>query len=90
MFPPKFVEANASLLGRRILILVLQVLDFGAARDGVPEEKRGRRIVVDLHGREAPDGNDTMDEGSHNHFHPKCRLWCIFADLQRIAGDDFE
>lgn len=74
MFPLRFVEANASVPGRRMLIFVLQVLDFGAARDGVPEEKRGRRIVVDLHGREITDGNDTMDEGSHHHFHPKYKL----------------
>lgn len=32
-----------------------QVLDFGAARDGVPAEKRGRRIVVNIHGREIED-----------------------------------
>lgn len=29
-----------------------QVLDFGAARDGVPNVKRGRRIVVDNEGNE--------------------------------------
>jgi hypothetical protein len=28
------------------------VIDFGAARDGEPECKRGRRIVVDESGRE--------------------------------------
>ena len=39
------------------------MLDFGAARDGVPEDKRGRRIVVDLQGREIADGEDVMDEG---------------------------
>lgn len=71
MFLPKFLEADASIPGRRALIIVLQVLDFGAARDGVPEEKRGRRIVVDLHGREITDGNDTMDEGSRHHSHLK-------------------
>jgi hypothetical protein len=27
-------------------------LDFGAARDGVPESKRGHRIVVDSEGNE--------------------------------------
>lgn len=30
----------------------IQVLDFGAFRDGVPEAKRGKRTVVDLEGRE--------------------------------------
>lgn len=33
----------------------LQVLDFGAARDGIPENKRGHRIVVDPRGREIED-----------------------------------
>jgi hypothetical protein len=37
-------------------------LDFGAARDGVPESDRGRRIVVDLEGNEVSE-NDLMDEG---------------------------
>ena len=31
---------------------LVQVLDFGAARDGVPDSKRGRRIVVDADGVE--------------------------------------
>ena len=35
-----------------------KVLDFGAARDGVPEEKRGRRIVVDALGQEISDPED--------------------------------
>lgn len=30
----------------------MQVLDFGAARDGVPAEQRGTRIVVDRNGDE--------------------------------------
>lgn len=30
----------------------LQVLDFGAAADGVSEKDRGRRIVVDAEGKE--------------------------------------
>ncbi|WPH00528.1 Hypothetical protein R9X50_00335700 [Acrodontium crateriforme] len=34
---------------------VWQVLDFGASRDGVPDEQRGRRIVVDSLGREIED-----------------------------------
>ena len=31
------------------------MLDFGASRDGVPEWKRGRRIVVNTEGTETPD-----------------------------------
>lgn len=30
----------------------MQVLDFGAFRDGVSDDKRGRRIVVDQFGKE--------------------------------------
>lgn len=37
-----------------------QVLDFGAARDGVPESQRGHRIVVDVYGHEAVDEHDMM------------------------------
>lgn len=36
-----------------------QVLDFGACRDGVPEHKRGRRIVVNSEGQEVADPHDT-------------------------------
>jgi len=37
-----------------------QVLDFGAARDGVPERRRGRRIVVDQFGKETRDVQETV------------------------------
>jgi F-box and WD-40 domain protein CDC4 len=37
------------------------VLDFGAARDGVPENKRGHRIVVDPRGREIEDIDATAE-----------------------------
>jgi F-box and WD-40 domain protein CDC4 len=40
---------------------LLQVLDFGAARDGVPESKRGRRIVVDADGLEYDPDSAVMD-----------------------------
>jgi len=36
------------------------VLDFGASRDGVPDEKRGHRIVVDTEGREFNEPVDTL------------------------------
>lgn len=39
----------------RALLTCTQVLDFGAVRDGVPERKLGRRIVVDSKGREIED-----------------------------------
>ena len=36
----------------------LKVLDFGAARDGVPQSERGRRIVVNNRGHEIEDIQD--------------------------------
>ena len=39
-----------------------QVLDFGAARDGVPAHKRGKRIVVNVNGEEVSDPHDRMAE----------------------------
>lgn len=36
----------------------LQVLDFGASRDGVPEDQLGRRIVVNRWGQEIGDNAD--------------------------------
>ena len=38
-----------------MLTNILQVLDFGASRDGVPDSGRGRRIVVDHRGAETED-----------------------------------
>lgn len=42
--------------------MISQVLDFGAARDGVPESQRGRRIVVDGRGREIDDDVWMVDQ----------------------------
>ena len=44
-----------SCLKPNLIAHLSQVLDFGAARDGVPTEKRGRRIVVDGNGEEVPE-----------------------------------
>lgn len=38
-----------------LTFLSLQVLDFGASRDGVAECDRGRRIVVNSEGQEIDD-----------------------------------
>jgi F-box and WD-40 domain protein CDC4 len=35
-----------------------KVLDFGAARDGVPRSRRGKRIVVDADGMEMINEDD--------------------------------
>lgn len=37
----------------------IQVLDFGAWRDGVPEADRGRRIVVNTEGEEVLETNES-------------------------------
>lgn len=37
------------------LLIALQVLDFGAARDGATAEQRSRRVVVDARGKEIVD-----------------------------------
>jgi hypothetical protein len=42
---------------------IIQVLDFGASRDGIPASKRGRRIVVDADGYEVT--NDDDDEAAY-------------------------
>lgn len=44
------------------LLMLMKVLDFGAARDGISEENRGRRIVVDCRGREIEDVDLTPPE----------------------------
>lgn len=59
----KFNERRCVAAVQREQVTYIEVLDFGAARDGVPEDQRGRRIVVDLEGNELPEGSDAMDEG---------------------------
>jgi F-box and WD-40 domain protein CDC4 len=39
----------------------MQVLDFGAYRDGVPEHRLGKRILVDRRGHEA---NEEIDDSA--------------------------
>ncbi|CCX14312.1 WD40-repeat-containing domain protein [Pyronema domesticum] len=57
----KFNERRCVAAVQRDQVTYIEVLDFGAARDGVPESDRGRRIVVDLEGNEVSE-NDLMDE----------------------------
>lgn len=40
--------------------MALQVLDFGASRDGVPADMRGVRVVVDKYGNEI--SRDELDD----------------------------
>lgn len=44
------------------------MLDFGAARDGVPREKRGRRLVVDQFGAEVRTGEEADEDGNGDRF----------------------
>ncbi|KAL1297186.1 hypothetical protein AAFC00_004758 [Neodothiora populina] len=51
----RFDERRCVAAVQRNNLTYIEVLDFGAVRDGVPEAKRGRRIVVDHRGREVED-----------------------------------
>lgn len=53
------VSMEATDCGRLLANEGVQVLDFGAGRDGVPPSKRGRRIVVNQEGEETFDPHDT-------------------------------
>ncbi|KAJ6262792.1 Beta-TrCP [Drechslerella dactyloides] len=48
----KFNERRCVAAVQRDNLTFIEVLDFGAARDGVPEDQRGRRIVVNSKGDE--------------------------------------
>ncbi|KAL8710394.1 MAG: hypothetical protein Q9220_004995 [cf. Caloplaca sp. 1 TL-2023] len=57
-----FNERRCVAAVQRNGLTYIEVLDFGAARDGVPESQRGHRIVVDAHGNEMIDTHDiTVD-----------------------------
>ncbi|KAG4301687.1 hypothetical protein PCANB_001866 [Pneumocystis canis] len=43
----RFDERRCVAAVQRNYVTYIEVLDFGAAADGVPEEERGRRIVID-------------------------------------------
>ncbi|KAI4163143.1 MAG: hypothetical protein LQ342_003271 [Letrouitia transgressa] len=57
-----FNERRCVAAVQRNGLTYIEVLDFGAARDGVPESKRGRRIVVDIDGKEVSDPLDATIE----------------------------
>ncbi|KAF3923781.1 hypothetical protein AA313_de0204935 [Arthrobotrys entomopaga] len=48
----KFNERRCVAAVQRENLTFIEVLDFGAARDGVSEDQRGRRIVVNSKGVE--------------------------------------
>ncbi|KAL1631006.1 SCF ubiquitin ligase complex subunit cdc4 [Neofusicoccum ribis] len=57
----KFNERRCVAAVQRNSLTYIEVLDFGASRDGAPEDQRGRRIVVDSRGREIEDVDETVE-----------------------------
>ncbi|KAL8677258.1 MAG: hypothetical protein Q9186_006294 [Xanthomendoza sp. 1 TL-2023] len=53
-----FNERRCVAAVQRNGLTYIEVLDFGAARDGVPESQRGHRIVVNALGHESVDEHD--------------------------------
>ncbi|KAK4625526.1 Cell division control protein 4 [Fulvia fulva] len=51
----RFDERRCVAAVQRDSLTYIEVLDFGAARDGVPSDELGRRTVVDCRGREIED-----------------------------------
>ncbi|KAF2465402.1 WD40 repeat-like protein [Lindgomyces ingoldianus] len=57
----KFNERRCVAAVQRNNMTYIEVLDFGAARDGVPPDQRGRRIVVNSKGHETEDVEDIIE-----------------------------
>ncbi|KAJ4295332.1 SCF ubiquitin ligase complex subunit cdc4 [Kalmusia sp. IMI 367209] len=57
----KFNERRCVAAVQRNSMTYIEVLDFGASRDGVPLDQRGRRIVVNSEGQETDDIDDLID-----------------------------
>lgn len=55
----KFNERRCVAAVQRNSMTYIEVLDFGASRDGVPADQRGRRIVVNSKGHEIEDVTET-------------------------------
>lgn len=58
----------------------IEVVDFGAVRDGVPADKRGRRVVVNRLGQEIP---ETIDAVEPNDMDPM-----VFHAMANHAAED--
>ena len=56
-----YIEVSVILLTASYYAKSNQVLDYGAPVDGVPESKRGRRIVVDTNGLELNESTEQRD-----------------------------
>ncbi|KAF2020536.1 WD40 repeat-like protein [Aaosphaeria arxii CBS 175.79] len=57
----KFNERRCVAAVQRNNRTYIEVLDFGASRDGVPPDQRGRRIVVNQKGYETDDVDDIIE-----------------------------
>ncbi|KAF1950965.1 WD repeat-containing protein pop1 [Byssothecium circinans] len=57
----KFNERRCVAAVQRNNMTYIEVLDFGASRDGVPLEQRGKRIVVGSSGNEISDEEELVD-----------------------------
>lgn len=57
----KFNDRKCVAAVQRDSLTYIEVLDFGASRDGVPEDQLGRRIVVNRWGQEVSDADEDYD-----------------------------
>ncbi|KAF2493325.1 WD repeat-containing protein pop1 [Lophium mytilinum] len=62
----KFNERRCVAAVQRNNMTYIEVLDFGASRDGVPADQRGRRIVVNAKGREIEDLDEARARGAED------------------------
>ncbi|KAJ5156277.1 hypothetical protein N7492_009080 [Penicillium capsulatum] len=60
----KFNDRRCVAAVQRDNLTYIEVLDFGAARDRVPDNKLGKRVVVNRHGREVVANNFDSDSES--------------------------
>ncbi|PYH94717.1 WD40 repeat-like protein [Aspergillus ellipticus CBS 707.79] len=57
----KFNDRRCVAAVQRDSLTYIEVLDFGASRDGVPSEQLGRRVVVNRWGQEVSDTDEEYD-----------------------------
>ncbi|KAJ5679813.1 hypothetical protein N7462_008057 [Penicillium macrosclerotiorum] len=60
----KFNDRRCVAAVQRDSLTYIEVLDFGAGRDGVPDNKLGKRVVVNRRGREIATSNADSDSDS--------------------------
>ncbi|PLB50162.1 cell division control protein Cdc4 [Aspergillus steynii IBT 23096] len=57
----KFNDRKCVAAVQRDSMTYIEVLDFGASRDGIPEDQLGKRIVVNRRGHEVSDADEDYD-----------------------------